>query len=178
LSSYWIDTDILVSAKNGPFPLNTKVAEVFWSVLAGAFDNGTIKMPRRVYKEIVEARDERDELAEWLSNRQNLCSETPRDVQDFAKHDIGGYLYSKGQHRYEMRHILRFSRGADPWLIAHAKIDGGAVVTNEVSQEDSTKPKIPDICSHFKVKCIHLHRLILCLEQRIGPEHCTDPFRH
>lgn len=178
MSSYWIDTDVLVSAKNGPYPLNTRIAEVFWSTLAGAFDGGTIKMPRRVYREIVEGRADRDDLADWLARRENLYKDTPRNVQNFAKQNIGKYLYSKGQHNYEMRHILLFSKGADPWLISHAKVDGGAVVTNEQGDQNSTKPKIPDICSHFKVKCISLHRLIVCLEQHTKPEHCTDPMKH
>jgi hypothetical protein len=69
-------------------------------------------------------RTDPDDLANWLARRENLCNDTPRSVQNFAKHDIGTYLYSKGQHNYEMRHILRFSEGADPWLIAHTKIDG------------------------------------------------------
>jgi Domain of unknown function (DUF4411) len=53
----------------------------------------------------------------------------------------------------------------------------GAVVTNEQGDQNLTKPKIPDICSHFKVKCIHLHRLIICLDSRIKPEHCTDSMK-
>ena len=175
MSSYWIDADVLISAKNGTYPLNTRVAEVFWSILAGAFEEGTVKMTRRARKEVLSGDDD---LADWLSRRRDLVTETPREVQDFAKKEIGGYLYSKDQHNYLMRHINRFSSGADPWIIAHAKIDGGAIVTNEESEPKSRKPKIPDVCSHFKVKCIHVHKLIKCLEQGVAPEHCTEKFQH
>jgi len=45
----------------------------------------------------------------------------------------------------------------DPWLVAHAlKIGASAhVVTEERrSQPNAKKPHIPNVCEHFKVKCI------------------------
>jgi hypothetical protein len=176
VSSYWLDADMLIAAHNLHYPLNTRLGEYFWKLIEDGFEDGRVKMARRVFKEVAEGRDRRDELATWLSIRPNYCVDPSRDIQLFAK-KIGAYLF--GNHpRYEMRHILQFSKGADAWLIAHAAVDQGAVVSNEQSDPDSTKPKIPDVCSYFNVKCIHTLKLVKCLEDRIPPNRCTEQYRH
>jgi hypothetical protein len=47
-----------------------------------------------------------------------------------------------------MAKTVEFTRGADLWLIARAKLDDGAVVT----QESDKKPvRIPTVCNQFAV---------------------------
>jgi hypothetical protein len=45
-------------------------------------------------------------------------------------------------------------------LIAHAAVDGGRVVTLEISRPDSKKPKIPDVAAEFGVECINIWDLL------------------
>ncbi len=48
-----------------------------------------------------------------------------------------------------------FLKGADPWVIAHAKTSGATVVTGEVVVSDnSTHVKIPNVCNNFSVDYI------------------------
>jgi len=48
-----------------------------------------------------------------------------------------------------------FSKGADPWVIAHALEDHGIVVTKESdARPTAKKARIPDVCDHFGVKCV------------------------
>tara|TARA_Y100000310_G_scaffold215357_1_gene216305 strand:+ start:31 stop:288 length:258 start_codon:yes stop_codon:yes gene_type:complete len=67
---------------------------------------------------------------------------------------IGTYVESNAQ--YAPWHIHDFLDSAAPWLIAHAKILGGRVVTFETSAPNSKKVKIPDIAEKFGVNCISL----------------------
>jgi hypothetical protein len=175
VSSYWLDTDTLVWAHNNPYPLDSRIGAAFWALMEHGFDSGLIKMCRYVYKEITEGRSEKDRLAQWLSIRERLCLPSTKEIQAFSK-TIGNYLYS-GTHRYDLRWVNRFANGADAWLIAYAAVDCGVVVSREASAPESKKPKVPDICKQFDVKCIHLHKLMFSLENNIGPENSTDQFR-
>jgi hypothetical protein len=101
-------------------------------------------------------------LAKWLKLRRGPGIGVPpsKEVQAFAS-KIGDYVYTNPQF-YE-RHRARFSKGADPWIIAQAAIEGGTVVTREISQPECHAPKIPDLCIHFSVKFITLIELMKVL---------------
>jgi hypothetical protein len=45
---------------------------------------------------------------------------------------------------------------ADPFVIAHARITGYAVVTGEKATGNPDKPHIPDVCAALGVRCINL----------------------
>ena len=45
---------------------------------------------------------------------------------------------------------------ADPFVIAHARIRGFAVVTGEKATGNPNKPHIPDVCAALGVRCINL----------------------
>jgi hypothetical protein len=175
VSSYWLDTDILVWAKNSPYPFDSRVGAEFWKLMEEGFKSGRVKMSNRVYKEITEGREEKDQLASWLSIREHLCLPTTKEIYAFSR-EIANYLYG-GEHGYAMRWVNRFATGADAWAIAYAAVDRGAVATREESAPKSKKPKIPDVCKHFNVKCIHLPKLVFCLENGISADHCTDPYK-
>jgi hypothetical protein len=69
--------------------------------------------------------------------------------------------YVVGSNKYSQPRLSEFLKGADPWLIAHAMYDDGTVVSNEKRVDpSSTKPKVPNICSHFNVPCIDLVDLL------------------
>lgn len=55
----------------------------------------------------------------------------------------------------------KFLSGADPWLIAKAKIIGAKLVTHEVSAPDSkVRVPIPDVCAAFDVVCTQPHEAL------------------
>jgi hypothetical protein len=51
-----------------------------------------------------------------------------------------------------------FSKGADPWIIAHAACCKGTVVTHETSLVKS-KVQIPLVCKSMKVNCTDLYTM-------------------
>jgi hypothetical protein len=62
-----------------------------------------------------------------------------------------------------------FLSGADGWIIAHAKCDGGTVVSHESRVDRSSMtPKIPNICTQFGVPCIGLAEMLTKLSFKFG----------
>jgi hypothetical protein len=153
--SYWLDSDVLVYAKDEIAPFGYLESSGFWDLIERNISSGTIKITKRNYQEIVEGRDAEDDLAKWLKRRkgEGICVAPAREVQEFAG-KIADYVYSNDH--YYARHRARFSKGADAWLIAQAAIEGGKVVTREVSAPEAHDPKIPDLCKHFGVGFITL----------------------
>jgi hypothetical protein len=50
--------------------------------------------------------------------------------------------------------------GADPFVIATAKLKNCTLVTNEVLTNNIKKPNIPDVCAIMNVECINILQLI------------------
>ena len=164
MSSYWLDSDVLVFAKENIAPFGYTEYAGFWSLIERNMASGTIKITKRNFQEITEGRKADDELANWLrlqlSKFPCVRVSPSKSVQAFAS-KIGDYVYSES--RFYARHRARFSKGADAWIIAQAAIDNGTVVTREIPQPTSHEPKIPDLCQYFEVKLITLADLIKTL---------------
>jgi len=165
LSSYWLDSDALVFAKDHIAPFGIVEVAGFWALMERNIASGVIKITKRNFIEITEGRDADDELAIWLKLQltkfQTVRVVPSKSVQAFAS-KIGDYVYSED--RFYARHRERFSKGADAWIIAQAAIDKGTVVTREIPQPSSHEPKIPDLCQIFDVKLITLTDLMKTLE--------------
>jgi len=164
LSSYWLDSDVLVFAKDTIAPFGYAEFSGFWSLIEKNIASGAIKITKRNYKEITEGRLGDDELGTWLKLQltkfPTVRVAPSKAVQEFVT-KIGDYVYSEA--RFYARHRERFSNGADPWIIAQAAIDKGTVVTQEVSNPGCHEPKIPDLCGVFDVKIITLTDLMKTL---------------
>jgi len=46
--------------------------------------------------------------------------------------------------------------GADPFVIALAKVENLAVVTGEKASQNPSKPKIPDVCDELEIECLSI----------------------
>jgi hypothetical protein len=164
VSSYWLDSDVLVFAKDTIAPIGYAEYAGFWSLIEKNIASGVIKITKRNYKEITEGRKGDDELGTWLKLQltkfPTVRVAPSKSVQAFAA-KIGGYVYS--EERFYARHQARFSKGADAWIIAQAAIDKGTVVTREIPQPSAHEPKIPDLCQIFEVKLITLTELMKTL---------------
>lgn len=145
MPDFWLDTDSLIRSKNEAYGFD--IAPKFWDFLDQKVDEGVIASSRLVYDEIHDGAE--DELRRWADARKNtLFIEPDSDVQA-ALQEIADYVTRAPN--YAQHHIADFLKKADPWTIAHAKAHGGTVVTFESRQPNSQKPKIPDICDHFRI---------------------------
>jgi len=167
--SYWLDSDVLVFAKDTIAPMGYADYAGFWALIERNMESGIIKITKMNFREIAEGRNREDELARWLRVRKGPGIGVPptKEVQAFVT-KIGDYVYS--EQRFYQRHRDRFARGADPWLIAQAAIEGGTVVTREESRPMCHEPKIPDICIHFNVKFMSLIEMMKTLGNQPKPK--------
>lgn len=147
---FWLDANVLIEAHNGSYPFD--MAERFWERMAEHIESGNILSVRRVYQEMAEQEKHQDAVAQFVTNRRNqgLCVSPSREVTSKVG-EIEAYVFSK----YDAVRVLEFSRGGDPWVIAQAFVDSGIVVTKESAlRPNAQKPRVPDICQHFGVKCV------------------------
>lgn len=155
MPNYWLDADTLIEAKNHAYQF--AVVPGFWAYLEKhSHKSGHICSPVLVHQEIVQVVGKGDDLSEWAKANISLFRSASRTVQKFAG-EVSDYVMET----YEYSEASRFLKGADQWLIAHAKEDSGIVVTREVLvSKDSSAAKIPNVCRHFGVKWINPYRML------------------
>jgi len=68
------------------------------------------------------------------------------------------YAVPHFQQNIEQQKLLKGGRNADPFVIARAASEGRTVVTMELLKPNSAK--IPSICAHFGVPCLHLEEFM------------------
>ena len=90
--------------------------------------------------------------------------EPARDVQRI----YGGIAdYTVEKYSQRQAKAAEFLSGGDGWIIAHAKHDGGTVVSHESRVDKSSMtPKIPNVCTQFGVSCIGLTEMLTKLNFR------------
>jgi hypothetical protein len=163
---FWLDADVLIQAKNGLYSF--EIAPPFWSFLDEQAKLGKIRSSTKIYDEILKREAEKDKLTLWVKNRKNsgMFVVPTKDVQK-AYGQIADYTIETYSQRRPKANL--FLSGADGWLIAHAKCDGGIVVSHEHRVDKSSMtPKIPNICTQFGVPCIGLAEMLTRLNFKFG----------
>lgn len=143
MADYWLDSDALITAAKSYYALD--LAPRFWTFLVEQIRLGTIRASSFVYQELI---DFGDPLSEWVKvHKDTLFVGPDQDVQQYVA-QIADYV----KRTYPDNRSRQFMDGADPWVIAQAKADGGRVVTLETRVNVAAKrPKIPNICAQFNV---------------------------
>ena len=161
MPEYWIDANVFIQAKNGPYAFD--IAPGFWAVLDRMNDAGRVASSALVRDELL---DGQDELAEWARERGSTAmflepdEDTQMAFQDVARHVSG---------RYAPNQAGLFLAKADPWLTAHAIAGGGKVVTQETRVGDnSRRVKIPNVCDFFGVESLNVYEMLRALGATIG----------
>ena len=163
---FWLDADVLIQAKNDLYSF--EIAPPFWSFLDEQAKLGKIRSSTKIYDEILKREAEKDKLTLWVKNRKNsgMFVAPTKDVQkvygQFADYTMETYSQRRPK-------ANAFLSGADGWIIAHAKCDGGIVVSHESRVDKSSMtPKIPNICTQFGVECIGLAEMLKRLNFKFG----------
>lgn len=97
-----------------------------------------------VYREILKGNDY---LSRWAKENRDIFHPLSKDIQNVTRSIINEY-----------QSIIDFKRnksGADPFVIAFAKVVNGIVVTEEKPSGGPDKVKIPDVCSLMKIQCVN-----------------------
>lgn len=147
---YSIDTCSLIEAWR-QFPPD--IAVTLWEEqIPGLIARGELRATREVEIELI--RHDGD-LATWVKadDRAELFVEANEEIQRQVLEILADHQ--------RLVDAESFRSGADPFVIALAKVEGCAVVTEERhSKQPDNNPKIPDVCAHFGITCIDLLDLI------------------
>lgn len=153
MPAYWIDANVLMEAANGSYGFD--LAPGFWEFMDEQIENGAFCVPQEVVIEI-SSRD--TDLKEWMDDRPDtFVAEATREIQEKYQ-EIADHVSNGG---FEVHEKRKFLNGADGWLIAHAKISGGKVVTQEVRTGLGARAvKIPNVCDVFDTSVINRDALL------------------
>jgi hypothetical protein len=145
---YSIDTSSLIEGFRNLYPY--EVFPTLWNdYLPGLVNSGDLRASEEVRVEL-KRRD--DELLQWIVDyADDFFVEIDEDIQREV-------IEILSDHR-ELVHVGRGRSGADPFVIALAKLHGASVVTEEGGGSPK-KPRIPDVCDALGIRCLKLIHLI------------------
>jgi len=143
---YCIDTSALIDL--GRTRYTREVFPSLWKEIEELVSKGELVAPREVLKELER---QNDELTRWAKKHRkmfvNLDPEQIKIVKEILR-DFPGFVDEKKE-----------TEDADPFVIALAKARGSTVITSEkpadLAANPRAKPKIPNVCQHYQVKCVH-----------------------
>jgi hypothetical protein len=139
--SHCIDTSALLEAWVRRYP--NDVFPGLWAHIEALAAEGKLRAPDEVLREL-QAKD--DDLAKWTKQRGDLFVSLEPEVMAGVREVLETFPRLVG--------TLKSRNRADAFVIALAKVEGLAVVTEERGGTED-RPRIPLICEHFKVPCIN-----------------------
>jgi hypothetical protein len=99
----------------------------------------------------VEIAINRDALATWTRQLASILFVPDGKDEQQAVGQISQHVLGK----YARAYADPFLAKADPWVIAHALVNNGIIVTQERREAPSyPKPKIPNVADYFGVKSV------------------------
>lgn len=157
---YLLDANSYIAAKNGHYRMH--IVPGFWDWLDAQAENGQVASIEMVRAELLTYGDT---LTDWVRHRDShfLGIDDAATQQRFV--DIANHVQGVPSYAEPNRNL--FLSGADPWLIAKAKVLDATVVTHEtLVGPDSKKVKIPNVCRHFETNCCDIYDLLDRLSAR------------
>ncbi|WP_055046859.1 DUF4411 family protein [Devosia sp. A16] len=155
---YLLDSNVFIEAQNRYYAFD--IVPAFWDWM------DTVIGPN--VATVAPVRDELigkdDPLAAWMKQRQNDPWVLP--VDDKATQEAYAEIAIElDGSNYRRPAIEKFLSGADPWLIAKAKVLKATIVTHEVAAPDAVKRvPIPNLCVGRKVPCINTFDALRALQ--------------
>ncbi|MDV2990270.1 MAG: DUF4411 family protein [Dehalogenimonas sp.] len=141
---YIFDTCCLIHAYKDDFPPNGP-NKAFWSWFDNLASNEEIIIPEEVLEEID---CKKDGLKKFLSRHTNLKKESGAKCVSALPTVLRNYGDDLSDVDLEL-----LGGKADPYIISHAIVSKGTVVSCEVSDKRKTgvQKKIPDVCGELNV---------------------------
>lgn len=150
--SFCLDTSAFIDAWERYYPQD--VFPVVWDRMHVLAEQGTICSPEEVYHEM---KKKSEGVVQWAKTRKRIFVPMEKEVQASLRQIM---------HAFPAGFVdPRTSRsGADPVVVAVALARGYVVVTGEKLSGKRNRPKIPDVCRHFRVECCTVMEMFRKLE--------------
>lgn len=147
MRKYSVDTSVLLDGWRRYYPPD--VFPALWSKLDTLIESGALRASEEVLFEL--ARKD-DDVHAWAKERPHFFVPIDEGVQVAVTEILGSHptLIDARANR----------SGADPFVIAYAKVDGRAVLTGERPTNSIDRPHIPDVCSAMGIESTSLLELI------------------
>jgi hypothetical protein len=162
MGRYWVDANVFIWGSNVPYPFERALG--YWKWFGKKIDEGIIVTHIRVYNEVIKGnRNGKEEpIIPWMKTRKD-CGLRIRSTKESDL--LVGRICTRAFELYDPIKAKEFIDGADPFLIAHAHLDSGTVVT----QESRTKERrIPALCREFGVEYMNLYEMNEVLQAEFG----------
>jgi hypothetical protein len=145
---YSIDTSSLINGFRDYYPY-LMIPRLWNEDLLELVASGELRATEEVYFEL---KRQDDELIQWIDDyREELFVEVDEAIQQEVRAILRDHT--------PLVHAGRGRSGADPFVVALAKVNVCAVVTEE-RRGSAKHPKIPDVCEALGVPCIRLVDMI------------------
>lgn len=156
---YLLDANTYIHAKNLYYSFD--FCPAYWDWLDKECAAGKIASIDMVANELTAGNDE---LVVWVKARSGhflLCDDA--ETQSL----VGVIAQDLMQGSYNQQNRDDFLAGADPWIIAKAKIICATVVSHEArTTQQGKKVKVPNVCQQYGVECISTFELLRKLKAR------------
>lgn len=159
--SFLLDANTLIEAKNRYYQM--RFCPAYWTWLTRTKDAGRLASVESVGTEL---RRGNDELAQWAATQADLFLPESDEATQVAFGEIAGHVAGRAT-TMKPGALDEFLGGADPWLIAKARVTGQTVVTHErLDTVSRRKFLIPNVCLHYGVECINTFDMLDRLDAR------------
>jgi len=141
-TKYVFDANVLINMQRN-YPID--VFSSLWKAIEGIIDKGDVISCDMVFDEIATGGDD---LVDWAKVRKTSFLDSGEAVQNIVRKILIKYpTFVTGR---------RNSNNADPFVIAHAKLNGYTLVSDETRVGKDNPPRIPNICddTDFNVRVI------------------------
>jgi len=149
-TTYDLDANVFIQAARRYYAFD--LAPKFWDSLLKHAENERICSIDKVKGELKRGKDD---LAIWATGDFSFAF-VSTDQLDVIKTYSSIMTWVENQSQFTDAAKADFAKGADGWLVAHAKVRGCVVVTEEVYDPAiKRKVRIPNVCREFKVRSIN-----------------------
>lgn len=147
MTKYSIDASAILDAWARYYPYDTFPS--FWDRFKDLAESGT-----GVATELIEHELKRkdDGCYQWF--KHNNLNDFFIELSDSVQKAVTEMLRNPNYQR--LVEDRKGTYGADPFVIALAKVKGLIVVTGEKATKNIAKPKIPDVCEDMGIECVNI----------------------
>jgi hypothetical protein len=148
---YSIDTSALLDGWIRYYPRD--VVPGLWDNLEVLIQQGELKATEEVLHEL---KKKDDDVHAWAKKQKSLIVPIDEKIQQAVTYIL--------QNHKKLIDTRKNRSGADPFVIALARVNECAVVSGERATHSPERPNIPDVCTATGIRCIDI--LQLCREKK------------